>query len=83
MNVLITGANRGIGLELTKQMLIQGHRVFATVREPSADGPIKSLQDKSEGRLSLHQVDAASQEDWCRLAGELATVELDLSLIHI
>lgn len=35
--VLITGANRGIGLELTRQYAADGWDVTATAREPSAE----------------------------------------------
>ena len=31
---LITGANRGIGLELVRKFLAEGHDVIATAREP-------------------------------------------------
>jgi NAD(P)-dependent dehydrogenase (short-subunit alcohol dehydrogenase family) len=34
-NVLITGANRGLGLEFARQYCRDGWTVFATVREPS------------------------------------------------
>lgn len=36
-NILITGANRGIGLELTKKYLSCGDRVFALCRKVSPD----------------------------------------------
>ena len=32
--VLITGANRGVGLELTRQLLARGDRVIAACRQP-------------------------------------------------
>jgi len=37
MNVVITGANRGIGLELTRQVQARGDQVFAVCRRPSAE----------------------------------------------
>lgn len=37
LNVLITGANRGIGLQLAKQYAESGAKVFATCRKPSAE----------------------------------------------
>ena len=37
MNILVTGTNRGIGLELTRQLVASGNNVFATCRTPSAD----------------------------------------------
>lgn len=36
-DILITGTNRGIGLELTRQYISRGARVFATVRESSTE----------------------------------------------
>jgi NAD(P)-dependent dehydrogenase (short-subunit alcohol dehydrogenase family) len=51
---LITGASRGIGLELTKQLLelpaSQVSKVFAVARNPESDG-IQQLEQKYPGRL--------------------------------
>ena len=33
---LITGANRGIGLELVRKFLAEGHDVIATARNPDS-----------------------------------------------
>jgi NAD(P)-dependent dehydrogenase (short-subunit alcohol dehydrogenase family) len=35
MNILITGSNRGIGLELARQYVTSGWRVYATCRHPA------------------------------------------------
>jgi NAD(P)-dependent dehydrogenase (short-subunit alcohol dehydrogenase family) len=40
-DVLVTGAGRGLGLEFTKQLVERGHRVFATVRDPSRAALLK------------------------------------------
>lgn len=34
MQIVVTGANRGIGLEFVKQLSQQGHQVVATARQP-------------------------------------------------
>lgn len=43
---LITGATRGIGLELARQLSARGGTVFATARDPSRAGDLASLPVK-------------------------------------
>ena len=60
MNVFITGANRGIGLELARRHLIRGDRVIAAVREPRrADALIEAgrAQATGGGQLDLVELD--------------------------
>lgn len=43
--VLVTGANRGIGLEVCRQLASRGHRVILTARDRSqADASVQALQ---------------------------------------
>ncbi len=44
--ILITGANRGIGLELACQLKDKGDRVIAAVRSPENAGPLATVVDK-------------------------------------
>ena len=37
--VFITGASRGFGFAATEELLVRGHRVAATMRNPDRDGP--------------------------------------------
>lgn len=55
--VLITGANRGIGLELTRQYAARGWKVIATARKPSEAAELGALAAKSEGRVSIETLD--------------------------
>lgn len=48
--VLITGAGRGIGLELTKQYAADGDDVIACVRDPSSAKDLAALGDRVEVR---------------------------------
>lgn len=45
LNIFITGANRGIGLEMTEQMLhrLKPEHIFATYRDPSTSQVCKNL----------------------------------------
>ena len=56
-NVFITGANRGIGLELARQYAEAGDRVFATCRTPGAADSLNALAKGSDGRLTVHALD--------------------------
>jgi NAD(P)-dependent dehydrogenase (short-subunit alcohol dehydrogenase family) len=53
MRVAITGTNRGIGLEFTRQLLERGDVVEAAAREPSEE--LLRLHDRFGDRLRLHR----------------------------
>lgn len=53
--ILITGANRGIGFELTHQYLMRGERVFATYRQETRTLP--ELMERYPAQLTLTKVD--------------------------
>jgi NAD(P)-dependent dehydrogenase (short-subunit alcohol dehydrogenase family) len=55
-NFIITGANRGIGLALTKQLAERGDTVIATCREPAATGALNDLQ-QAHANLSVHRLE--------------------------
>jgi NAD(P)-dependent dehydrogenase (short-subunit alcohol dehydrogenase family) len=58
-NVLITGANRGIGLELARTYAKEGDRVFAFCRSPESAKPLNDLASSSAGRVTVHAMDVA------------------------
>lgn len=51
--LLITGANRGIGLELTKRYAADGWTVIATCREPQAATDLKAIRGISVEALDV------------------------------
>jgi len=77
MHFLVTGANRGLGLEFTKQLLSQGHRVTATCREPEQAQELKSLQSDYP-ELNVLKFDIASPESNAELATQLRDTEVDV-----
>jgi len=56
-NVLITGGNRGIGLELVKAYAKGGDRVFAFCRSPDRAEALNAAAAGSGGKLSVHAMD--------------------------
>jgi len=46
-NVLITGSNRGLGLEWVRQYALQDWHVFATCRNPKNASELDSLMQKN------------------------------------
>jgi NAD(P)-dependent dehydrogenase (short-subunit alcohol dehydrogenase family) len=55
-SVLITGANRGLGLEFARQYAAAGWRVHAACRDPAAASALAALPGEiSRHRLDLHQ----------------------------
>ena len=57
---IVTGTNRGIGLEFVKQLLEQGHDVVATARQPESVPALTALQ-KANSKLSLLPLDIADE----------------------
>ena len=56
---LVTGANRGIGLELVRRALALGHRVHATCRDPARAEELSALDGPPEVH-ALEVTDAAA-----------------------
>ncbi len=58
-NIVITGAGRGIGLDLVRKHAERGDRVFALVRDTAKSDALSALADGSNGAVSIHKLDAA------------------------
>ena len=66
---LVTGANRGIGLELCRQLAARGDEVIATAREPDRAAELKRLGTRVE---ALELRDASSVAALARSVGGAA-----------
>lgn len=74
--VLITGCNRGLGLELTRQYLQAGWQVHACARRSSVE--LKALSGK--GELACHMLDVTDHAAIDALAKMLADAPIDVLL---
>ena len=68
---LVTGANRGIGLELTLQLLDSGYNVHATYR--SSKGGLEEIQNSA---LNIHQVDVRNKEEISAVIKSISSLDL-------
>ena len=78
--LLITGANRGIGLELTRQYLHDGWRVVATCRNPEEATELKTLVGGFPERAELHPLSVTKLGEIEMLADRLKGQAMDMVL---
>lgn len=76
--VLITGANRGIGLEHARRYAERGARVYATARETGDAGDLNALADAHPGRLQVLTYRADDMDAPSALKRALKDEPLDL-----
>jgi NAD(P)-dependent dehydrogenase (short-subunit alcohol dehydrogenase family) len=72
---LVTGANRGIGLELARQLAARGDTVVGTARDPEAAAELRGIGARVE------ELDASSGKSVAALARRLKGLPID-RLIH-
>ena len=75
--VMITGAGRGIGLELVRQYDADGWRIFACCRTPASASELTRLAAASDGRITIHTLDVDSSQSVTALKAELGDVPLE------
>jgi NAD(P)-dependent dehydrogenase (short-subunit alcohol dehydrogenase family) len=70
--IVITGANRGIGLELARQASAAGATVVATAREPEKAAELNALD------VRVEQLDVADADSVARFARSLGDLAVDV-----
>ena len=77
MRAVVTGANRGIGLELVRQLLARGDTVEACVRDPDSAEDLHAL---TSPQLAIHRVDVTDPASVTALATALGEGSIDVLL---
>lgn len=77
MRYIVTGANRGIGLEFVKQLVERGDEVFATARRPDAAEALNALAAESDGLVRVLQLDVADEESLSAFLDEVGDTPID------
>ena len=80
-HVLVTGANRGIGLEFVRQLLARGERVVAACRQPGRALELTRLAGEHPGHLNVLPLALPEPRSIAELARELASLGLHLGLL--
>ncbi len=70
---LVSGANRGIGLEIARQLASQGYRVLVGSRDLGAGEREAGRIEQVGGSASAVELDVASPESVDRVAGDLGS----------
>lgn len=78
-NVLITGANRGLGLTWTRQYAEEGWRVFATCRHPAEARDLQRLAERRPN-INIHRLDITVTEDLRAIHWQLQDEPIDVLL---
>ncbi|KAK4046135.1 hypothetical protein OIV83_006332 [Microbotryomycetes sp. JL201] len=60
--VVVTGANRGVGLAYTEALLKRGHAVVATARNPESATELQHLKTQYSGKLDVITLDISSKQ---------------------
>lgn len=75
--VLVTGANRGIGLEFVKQYAAQGWQVIATVRRADEADQLRRLSEKNDS-IRVETLDVTNGEQLAALAEKYRGQPIDV-----
>jgi len=76
--VLITGANRGIGLEFARQYAADGWQVVACCRQPQQAEALNRLADQYKDLFSIHRLDVRELAEIDQLSHKLQDLSIDI-----
>jgi NAD(P)-dependent dehydrogenase (short-subunit alcohol dehydrogenase family) len=79
-SVLITGANRGLGLEFARQYLADGWQVYAACRDPDSASELRRLADEAPAGAAILAMDVTDPAGIAAAAAELDGRAIDLLL---
>lgn len=76
-SVLITGSNRGLGLEWARQYAEAEWQVIATCRRPQEADELQALAAR-HASVTIHPLDVTSSDDIAAVAGKLDGQSIDI-----
>jgi NAD(P)-dependent dehydrogenase (short-subunit alcohol dehydrogenase family) len=79
-SALITGANRGLGLEFARQYFADGWRVYAACRDPASASKLRQLAEGSNDKLRILAMEVTDPASIHAAATQLDGQAIDLLL---
>ena len=76
--ILVTGANRGIGLEFVRQYAEAADAVIAVARGPASARELAAIAERSDGRVSVLRADVGDDAAMAALGRELGDRPIDI-----
>jgi len=76
-SILVTGSNRGLGLEWVRQYAREGWRVYATCRNPEQAEELQELAGQRD-TVTVHRLDVADAEQLTALCHDIGDVAIDV-----
>ena len=76
--VLVTGANRGIGLEFVRQYAAKGWRVVATARDPASAPELQALARSRGNAIRVERLDVTDAVEVATLAAKYRGQPIDV-----
>ena len=76
--VFITGTNKGLGLEFSKQYLNEGHAVIATCRNPDQAAELNALHAMHPGKLTVLKMDLSDEASIQRIGHDIKDRPVDI-----
>ena len=77
-SMLVTGASRGLGLEMVRQFVGDGWRIYACCRTPETATDLAALAAGADGAITLHTLDVSKPEQIAALADEFRGTPIDM-----
>ncbi len=78
MKYVVTGANRGIGLEFVRQLTTRGDRVVATARQPEEADELQALAREADPAVHIDQLDVTELASVEEFAANLPVDSIDV-----
>jgi NAD(P)-dependent dehydrogenase (short-subunit alcohol dehydrogenase family) len=76
--VLVTGTNRGIGLEFVKQYSADDWQVLATARDPSSANELQKIAEASARRVKVLKLDVTDVRSVAQTVAEVGDTPIDV-----